>query len=136
MFNEMITIQGFCRLKQVKVKTDMKYEKPEHGPGSYGQDRIMLSISLFGQKSQDTLSSGAIVDLDHIKSVSVYLACQIVPEHGSGLHVMRSRSGLECVGNRGGPFSCLGDGRGRGVDVCGDYIFYSFCVVRRSRLES
>ncbi len=105
--------------------------------------RFLLSLSLFGQKSRDSLDFGAWVDVDHIICASVHLACTIRPVTDSGLHVMWSRSGLEeWVGDRGCSnqhSACQSVQTSRATSTAGRWMcvgsFLMFCFLGRRPME-
>ncbi|KAM3597676.1 uncharacterized protein V6R79_007891 [Siganus canaliculatus] len=93
---------------------------------------FMLTLSMFGQKSQESLDLSKIVRLDHIKCTSVHFALTLVPDSETDVHVMWSRLGLEeWVGDRGYMYPVLSMAEaanfqsnldGRKPDVCRDLL--------------
>lgn len=72
---------------------------------------VIITLSIFGQKSGEPLHVSELVNPEGIKSLSVHVACKIgsnYPIDGRTLHVMWSRQGLqEVVGFRGSLFPTL-----------------------------
>ncbi|XDV26304.1 hypothetical protein PO909_030054 [Leuciscus waleckii] len=68
---------------------------------------VMLTLSMFGQKSEDMIDYSGFVDTNYIVSVSLHTACNIHAKDPR-IHLMWSRYGVqEVVGNIGSLFSAV-----------------------------
>ncbi len=80
----------------------------EHMPTEFS---VVMSMSMFGQKSTQPVDLDSLVEGSGIKSVSVHSACTLVPTRnnlGQQMHILWSRVGLEeVVGTRGSLYPAL-----------------------------